>query len=102
MVMEYNGAGAAIRSYVHGPGSLDNCCHFAIDAWRAGTGENLDPWGINTPDSLHDKVIDQNGGRTTNGTAEWHKTRDRDPSAAEAEKKRRQESFTCKYAGVCN
>lgn len=80
---------------------LDNCSHFAIDAWRAGTGENLDPWGINTPDSLHGKIVDQNGGRTTNGAAPWHETRDRDPTAEEAAKKRRQESFECKYVGIC-
>lgn len=87
---------------VNGWDLLDNCSHFAIDAWRAATGENLDPWGINTPDRLHDEIVDQNGGKTSNGTAEWHSTRDRDPSAEEADKKRRQESFECKYAGVCN
>ncbi|HEX8239200.1 MAG TPA: RHS repeat-associated core domain-containing protein [Allosphingosinicella sp.] len=81
---------------------FDNCSDFAIEAWRAGTGENLDPWGINTPDSLHDRIVDKNGGKTTNGAAEWHKTRDRDPSPEEAAKKRKQESFECKYVGICS
>jgi hypothetical protein len=82
-------------------GFADNCSDFAIETWKAGAGENLDPWGINTPDSLADKIVDRNGGTTTNGTAEWHRKRDPEPKTSEAEKVRRRESFECKYVGIC-
>lgn len=89
---------------VNGWDLLDNCSHFAIDAWRAGTGENLDPWGVNTPDRLHDAITDKNGGKTTNGTAQWHRARDPDPSGKEAEAsslRRRKDQPGCKYGWWC-
>jgi hypothetical protein len=89
---------------VNGWDLLDNCSHFAIDAWHAGTGENLDPWGVNTPDRLHDAITDKNGGKTTNGTAQWHRARDPDPSGKEAEAsslRRRKDQPGCKYGWWC-
>jgi RHS repeat-associated protein len=58
MINEYKRKGWSLSS---------PCSTFASDAWKAGTGEFLDPtrWGISTPAHLRESIVNANGGATS-------------------------------------